>query len=365
MNSNNEVKKWENDFFIEYQRDGRFAPYMGEDEFKMIQVKDTSGQVNRDYSITLINKLVGAGRRGKQVLVGHEEAMDQRTYVLRPDVIRHAVLHDKVDELFSAISLTKAKRAVLKNWFVEDMRDAVIDALGSIPDASNSFLPIPYADAEEVADKDVWLADNSDRVLFGALASNNSANDHSASLSNVDATADKFTSAPMKLMKRMAKRANPKIRPIKVSGDEEWYVVFAGSYTFRDFSNDAAVQQANREAWQRGEDNPLFTGGDLILDGCIVREVPEIEDITGVGASSINVGPVYMCGAQAMGVVWKERSKMIEDISDYQRRKGAGFEEIRDVKKLFFGKGTGDRDDLGQHGVVTGYFASVADARGG
>jgi N4-gp56 family major capsid protein len=220
---------------------------------------------------------------------------------------------------------------------------------------------LAYAAADETA-KDAWLADNADRVLFGAAVSNNSANDHSASLENIDATADRFTSAPMKLMKRLAKVATPKIRPIKTDGDEEWYVLFAGSNTFRDFENDPAVQQANREAWQRGQDNPLFTGGDLILSGCIVREVPEIDDIAGVGAGGIDVGPVYLCGAQALGELWKERSKMIEDISDYGRRKGAGFEEVRDIKKLYFGKGASDRDDLVQHGVLTGFFASVDDA---
>jgi hypothetical protein len=162
-------------------------------------------------------------------------------------------------------------------------------------------------------------------------------------------------------MKRRAKNASPKIRPIKVSGAEEWYVVFAGTNTFRDFSNDSAVQQANREAWQRGEDNPLFTGGDLIYDGCIVREVPDIADISGVGASNIDVGPVYLCGAQALGVLWKERSKMITDDTDYGERKGAGFREVRDVKKLLFGKGATNTADPVQHGVHTGYFASVDD----
>ena len=47
--------------------------------------------------------------------------------------------------------------------------------------------------------------------------------------------------------------------------------------SFRDFSQDSAVQQANRDARVRGvETNPLFTGGELVLDGVIVREIPEM-----------------------------------------------------------------------------------------
>ncbi len=356
----NVVKRWEKKFFNEYIRDGRFTPYMGEDEFSMIQVKSAlQGQTGRDLSITLINRLTGSGKTGKSTLKGNEEQMDDRTFVFIVDRVRHAVLHDSLDEEFSAFDITKAKRAVLKDWFMENIRDALIDAFGSISVAGS--VAVAYASASE-SQKDAWLVDNADRVLFGAAVSNNGSNDHSAALANVDATNDKLSAATLKLMKRRAKNANPKIRPIKVAGDEEWYVAFAGSNTFRDFSNDSAVQQANREAWARGKDNPLFTGGDLILDGVIVREVPEIADITGVGASSIDVGPVYMAGAQALGICWKKRSRMIEDIDDYGAKKGAGFEEIRDVKKLLFGKGATDLDDLVQHGVHTGYFASVDDA---
>lgn len=347
------VKKWEKKFFKEYIRDGRFSPYMGTNEFSMIQIKEVDSPA-KELSITLINRLKGAGVTGKNTLKGNEEAMDQRTFVFSVDRVRHAVLHDRLDEEFSAIDLVEAKDAVIKDWFKERMRDELIIALGSING-------VAYASASE-AQKDAWLVDNADRVLFGSSVANNAANDHSAALANIDNTSDKFTGSVLKLMKRRAKNATPKIRPIKVSGDEEWYVVFAGTYAFRDFSEDSAVQQANREAWQRGEDNPLFTGGDLIYDGCIVREVADIADITGVGAGSINVAPVYLCGAQALGIGWKQRTKMIQDVDDYGAKKGAGAEEIRDIKKLLFGKGVTDRDDLVQHGVATTYVASVADA---
>jgi len=349
------VKKWEKKFFKEYVRDGRFSPYMGTTEFSMIQVKEdlmaTAGQA---LSITLINRLTGAGVTGKSTLKGNEEQMDQRTFVFSVDRVRHAVLHDGLDELFSPIDLVEAKDAVIKDWFKEKMRDELIAAMGSING-------VAYATATE-AQKDAWLVDNADRVLFGASVSNNAANDHSAALANIDNTADKFTGSVLKLLKRRAKNANPKVRPIKISGDEEWYVAFAGTNTFRDFSEDSAVQQASREAWERGKDNPLFTGGDLILDGVIVREVSDIADIAGVGAGGIDVGPVYLCGAQALGIAWKRRTKMITDTDDYGAKRGAGAEEVRDIKKLLFGKGASDRDDLVQHGIATLYAASVDDA---
>ena len=50
--------------------------------------------------------------------------------------------------------------------------------------------------------KDAWLVDNADRVLFGAAVGNNSGNDHSASLANIDNTAAKLTTNVISLAKR-------------------------------------------------------------------------------------------------------------------------------------------------------------------
>lgn len=356
--TNNRVKRWERKAFHEYIRDGRFASYMGSDEFSMIQLKDLK-KLGEELSITLVNRLQGDGRVEREVLEGFEEEMVQRTCVFKPKVVRHAVLHLGQDEDFSAIDLVEEKNALIKDWFMEKMRDQIISALGSIS-VSGSTTPVAYASASE-AEKDAYLVDNSDRVLFGNATANNSANDHSASLANIDNTADKFIGTSAKLMKRLAKNANPKVRPIKVEGDEEWYVVLCGSNTFRDFGADSDVKEAHKLAWERGQDNPLFTGGDLIYDGMIVREIPEIPNYAGVGAGGIQVAPVYLCGAQNLGIGWKQKLRMIQQVRDYGERKGAGGREFREIKKLFFGKGASDRDDLVQHGLVTGYFASVDD----
>jgi hypothetical protein len=109
-------------------------------------------------------------------------------------------------------------------------------------------------------------------------------------------------------------------------------------------------------------DNPLFTGGSLVWDGVIVREIPEIGILTGVGAGSIDVGPVYLCGAQAIGVAYAQRTKTTTQVADYGFRNGVGVQEIRGIEKLIFGSGAGDTDDLKDHGIVTGFFAGVADA---
>jgi hypothetical protein len=102
------------------------------------------------------------------------------------------------------------------------------------------------------------------------------------------------------------------------------------------------------------DSNPLFQSGDLIYDGVIIREIPEIPVISGAGASSIDVAPAFLCGAQAVGLAWGQEptaTRKVED--DYGFAPGVGIEEARGVEKMRFN----DKD----HGMVTGYFASVAD----
>ena len=238
---------------------------------------------------------------------------------------------------------------------LEQMRDDVVEALGSI-------LGVAYGSASE-ANKDIWAVDNADRVLFGALVGNYNV-DHSAALLNIDNTADKLDSGMISLAKRRAKLASPKIRPIRVreAGDEEWYVLLCNSLCFRDLRADTVIQQADREARARGVNNPLFTGGDLLYDGVIIREIEEIAVVSGVGAGSIDVAPNYLVGAQAVGVGYAMRTNTVTEEFDYGDKHGVAVREVRGVDKLQFGSGTTDTADLKDHGVFTIWAAAVADS---
>lgn len=349
-------QQWDDKFFMEYVRENRFKRFMGTDENSIIQLKeDLTVKKGDKVTFTAVNKLAGAGVTGNTTLEGNEESLDTRSMAVTIAPLRHAVAVTNWDEQKSAIELRDTAKMALKLWAMDKMKTDLITALGSING-------VAYSSASE-AQKDAWLVDNADRVLFGASKSNASSNDHSTSLGNVDSTNDKLTTAAISLMKRIAQDARPAIRPIRLNEDEEWFVLFANSRAFRDLSESTAMQQANRDARVRGvETNPLFTGGSLVWDGVIIREITEIGYLTGVGASSIDVGPVYLCGAQALGVAWSQRTKTTTQVSDYGFRNGVGVQEMRGIEKLIFGSGSGDTDDLKDHGIVTGFFSAVADS---
>lgn len=354
--TNSRVIRWQRKFYTEFIRKNRFSKMMGADESAPIQLnEDLQKNIGEQVNFELVNRLAGTGVTGVNTLEGNEEELGIRNFRVTVDRTRHAVVHDKLHEQFSAIDLVEAKDSVLQDWFKENIRDRIISALGSMSiDGSTHYA---YASADETTIKDVWLANNSDRVLFGAGVG--SFTDHSADITQLDTTNDIVNDANLKLLKDKAKAASPKIRPLKINDEEEWYVVVMGTKLFRQAQT--ALATLNREAWVRakGENNPLFTGGDLISDGLIIKEIPEIAALAGTpgNGGTTSVAPCYLLGAQAIAYAIAQRSKMIENIRDYGAKKGAGVEMIDAVRKIYFGSGATDTATPKQNGVVTGYFA--------
>ena len=163
-------------------------------------------------------------------------------------------------------------------------------------------------------------------------------------------------------MKRMAETASPKIMPTRTTEDEQYYVVYAGSDAFRDLKADTTIVQAQRDALDRGENNPIFSGGDIVYDGCIVKKIVDIPAVGNVGASSATVAPVYLCGAQAIGFAIAKKTTSKTEEFDYGDKQGVAIEEIRGIEKMLFGSGSSDVADLQDHGVMTAYQAAAADA---
>lgn len=351
------VQQWDDRFFTEYLGNNPFKAYMGTGTSSIIQVKENLTKKKGDsITFALVNKLTGSANDGTSSLDGNEEALGSRSHKLTVALRRNAVSVLEFEEQKSAIALRNAARDQLMDWAMEQDIDRVVDQLYS----KNG---VAYGSASE-ANKDAWLVDNADRVLFGAAKSNNSANDHSASLLNIDGTNDKLTSSALSLMKRIALTADPKIRPIRMGPDNKrYFVVFAHPLCFRDLKTDSTITQAQREVTLGKQNNKLFQGGDIEWDGMIVHEVDDMDTLSGVGAASIDVGGVFLCGAQAMGLGiakrWQSRTK---NESDYGNEDGVGIVSIDGLDKMTFGSGTGDTDDLKDHGVVTGYFAAVADS---
>ena len=353
------VQQWDEKFFTDSLNASIFKPFMGSKSNSVINVKqDLTKKPGDSVTFSLVNALSNSAVTGSSTLEGNEESLVSRSQKVTIDQYRNAVRIPVLEDQFTAIPLRNAGKDALMNWNMELTRDKVITALGQING-------VDYGTADETQ-KDAWLVDNTDRVLFGAVLSNHST-DHSAALANIDNTADKLTPGAISLMKRIAKTASPKIGPLKprsggVTSDS--YVMFVPSLLLRDLTNDATFLQANREARQRGKQNPIFAGADYIFDNVAIIEVEDIGVLTNVGAgAAVDVAPCYLCGAGAVAMAWGKRPESMQEDFDYGDKQGLAIRQWFEITKMTFGTdGSTDTGDLKDHGLVTGFFASVADS---
>lgn len=376
-------EKWDKTAIKEYQRASQFTPYIGRGTAKPIIFRSMEARTD---NVAFVPDLTGGFINGSTRLKGNETTMPSYHEQVTCEWLRKGVEYDKRTVSFTAFDVRAEAKDAVTNFYKNAMRTRIIDAFLSMRNSTsagdNSLYGLITAGsygneitaansagaaittiegvtttAADEALKDGWLAANSDRVLFGSLRSNNAANDHSVALATIDATDDTPRKSNVTLLKQMAKLANPKINPFMLKNDrtggmQEWYLLLVGSRGFGYYQNDPEITQLDSSARERGLDNPQFTGGELLVNGVVIKEVEEMPVITGVGASSIDVGVGVMVGNQALAYGAYQEMKSIADTDDYEFVKGIGTECADVFKKIFFnGK---------QHGVVTHYFAAPA-----
>lgn len=357
VSAGNRVTQWKKDFILEYVREAQFARYSGTSENAIIQVyKDLMAKDGKIISIPLIGKLTNSGVSGDNTLEGNEENLSNYSHDLGVEQVRNAVRVGKMERKSGAIDILKGARSALKMWIMDDNRDDILQAAGS----PNVDGVTAYASCSE-AQKDAWVVANNistldSRIMFGSALSN-STGDHSADIAKVDVTDDLMEYDVVQTAKRLARRRRAaggtrNIRPVRISGGRENFVMFCEMFAFRDLKID--MENYHQYAGTRGKDNPLFTDPDILADGTVCTEVPEIDTITGVGAAGIDVAPNYFCGGQAIGQGIAQMPQfVIKKNFDYSNKVGVSIGDVRGTEKL-------SHDDV-QNGMVTVYTSGVAD----
>ena len=130
------------------------------------------------------------------------------------------------------------------------------------------------------------------------------------------------------------------------------------------------------QRWRRPTANPLFAGGDLLWNGIVIKELPDLDKfidssggglwdgVWGAGAtgdslatggdSSSRVGVGFLCGAQAVGFgIGHQASFKRRKEDDYEHLNGVAITAKHDIKKTFYnGK---------QHGMLTSFHSASVD----
>lgn len=360
--SDNELIKWNSNYWTEYVQETGFQPFMSASPNAIFQTHRELIDGGKDLIIQLIGSLKGSGT-GAGLLTGSEEKLDQFSFRVRPAWRRNAVVVKRNEKQKSVIDIMNAQKDVLKLWSSDDLRERVAAALTVVAEDDTRYdedngleRQVPYAEATSTQ-RNAWLTNNVNRALFGITEANLVSGNMASSLANVDTTADLWSAAVIDAAKVMAERRNRAtgvraIRPNKLKDGNGWFVLFVPQRAMTQLRKDTDIKEFNKLALKEMDANPYFQGGDLLWNGVIIKQIPELGILTGVGASSADVAPGYLCGAQAVTVAWGQdpRSTRRKD-DDYDFITGIGTEELRAVSKTFFNNT--------QHGIVS-VFAAVA-----
>jgi len=373
VQNNNKLIQFRRQICREYIRENLFSPYMGSAVNSIFRVLTDLKKGGEQINIPLIARLKSQAL-STGALVGNEESLDNYGMRLWIDWARNAIKISNAEEQKSSVDLFAEAKPMLSDWGKELQRDEIIDALYAIPsEAAPAGLSTTYGqrvngiymDAAAVTDRNTWLTNNTDRVMFGDLKTNNTGV-FATSCANVN---NKPLSAAILLkIKRIAKRANPRIRPFKLTNGREYFVLFVCQEAFRDIAADTTIVQANTNARAREGDginkNPLFQDGDLLYNGIIIREIPEMSVrlpafYTTAGSGGTQIAPCFLCGQMAAALCYGRMPMptfLKED--DYQFFRGAGI-------KMAYGVGKIVKKDLAgllkEWGIATVFVSATAE----
>ncbi len=329
---------WRKDYFVEYVRTAGFTPYMGSGTKSIIRlVNDLKAKSGTTVNLPLIMKLRGAGVTGNQVLAGAEDDMPQYNDQVKVIYRRNAVAITADETYKTDLDYANAARDANLTWSAEKLRDLLIVAFQGVIVSSGADDDGFVTDTQKslatasTAEKNAYLTANVDR--FYAVGGLDSTTVWSTMLAGVG-TSDKLTVAAVRAAARKAKKTTEggqSITPFKSDQTmgREYFVLFVDSNGFRDLQID--MDTINLDGRPRDVDqNPLFQGGDLLVDGVIIREIPELDK------AADNVGLAFLAGQSAIAVAYAQDPKPVTDSRDYGRVRGIGIEEIYGVKKISF-----------------------------
>jgi hypothetical protein len=372
VQTNNKLIRFTEEIAREFVRENLFSPYMGEDATSIFRRRFELKNGGEQMNIPLVTRLTGAGV-STGTLVGNEESIDNYGMRVWLEWARHAIVSNKAEAQKDSADIFGEAKPLLSDWIKELNRDELISALMALPSESQPAAGVRVNgiqyDLATVGQRNTWNSDNSDRVVYGSVAFNAA---HTTALNSITSTTvDKLTAANVSRMKRVASLSNPRVRPYKTRDGYEYYVMFAGTNSFRDLKIDlGTINKDARPRENNGVDkNPIFQDGDQIYDGVIVRMVPEIStfvsniwtNLKTAAASSTRAEPVFLCGQQAAAFAIGQMPKpTFRKEDDYGFITGTGIETAYGVAKMFK-KHPSTGSKLVQWGTVTGFVYAPAD----
>lgn len=310
--------------------------------------------------ITLLADLQGDGVAGDRTLEGNEEALQTFDQVIRIDQLRHANRSEgRMAEQKSIVEFRENSRDVLSYWLADR-----IDQLGFLTLAGVSYANTNKGAARVGSDlpslefaADVTAPSTNRRLRYDASTKSLVPNAATTAVTATDTIGWEMFVA----LKAYAK--DRYIRGIKEAGGEETFHAFLNPQTMARLKNDPTYLANVRTAQKRGDNNVLFTGDTVKIDGIYVHEFRHVYSTVNAASGSkwgaagtVDGCSVAFCGAQALGMADIGNPTWVEKEFDYENQPGISTGKILGFLKPKFAS-IYENNNVEDFGVINCYVA--------
>jgi len=334
------VKLWSKKLAVEVSKATAIAPLIGTSSNSIIQLKEETQKGPGDQvTFGLRRQLVGDGVTEGENQEGNEESLSTYSQAILINELSHAVRiknEGTIDAQRVPFSLRDEANDGLTDWYSDRLSMAAFIQWGGYTAPTMAF------EGRTITLKNVhWghnapVAPSSNRVVRAGGHANDSAL----------TSADVFTLDLIDKAVERAKTANPKIRPVRVDG-ENVYVVYLHPYQVTSMKTSTStgqwldIQKAAYSGSRKG--NPIFDGSLGMYNGVVLREAehitPGVHSVS--NAQQTSVRRAVLLGAQAAVCAYGQNKgptkyKTVEELFDYQRELGVSVQTIFGMKKTVF-----------------------------
>jgi N4-gp56 family major capsid protein len=286
--------------------------------------------------ITLLADLEGDGVAGDRTLEGNEEAMKSFDQVIRIDQVRHANRHEgRMADQKSVVEFRGNSKDVLAYWLADRMDQLAFLTLSGVSytkannGANRVGSDFPFLEFAA----DVSAPSAARRLRYDATSG------LVAGAATTDVATEDTPSWEM-LVQLKAYAKDHYIRGIKEAGGEETYHVFLTPQAMAKLKLEENFILNMRHSLQRGDNNKLFTGGTIKVDGLYLHEFRHVVNTSGTaskyGGGSVQGCQVLFCGAQALAMADIGAPEWVEKGFDYENQQGISVSKILGLLKPKF-----------------------------
>lgn len=308
------VKAWSEKLYRDAVLDSYWKKFLGGDNSPVHVKSELDKEPGDEITFGLRGKLKGAGVQSGQRLKGNEEALSLYNTKIGIEQYRHAVkLQGEIDLRRTKFNLKSEAKSALTEWGTEKIDSLCFTAALASPT----------------------------KVLYRASADGTFAGTGTPATAKaaMSATNGIITTGFISALRAWAVSSNNNtripIRPIKVDGSE-YHVLLVSPNVMHGLKNDSTFQQAQRDAQDRGKDNPLFKNATAIWGNVVVHEHERIPEYTDGGGAAVRYATCLLFGAQALIYARGEPEKIVAETDDYENEYSIKWGVVMGVKKPTF-----------------------------